>query len=141
MKNVLIKVYAAFYPLPESLCPPELEQELCALMVVPQPDDLPVAFRQGDMARISFEGVYFPVDEALAIIERYFRQAVVLGRTGQKPEGPAGAGAGSGDAPAIDGKLDVLDMEAWTLTRYVWKENGLAAATRSLDHVLEYAGH
>ena len=138
MENILIKVYAAFYPLPESLCPATLEQELLALMAVPQPVDLPVAFRQGDMARVSFEGVYFPVDEALEIMERHFRQAELAAAGDipcqadhEKPKTPL----------CIEGKLDVLDLEAWTLTRYLWKESRLCPATRSLDHVLAYSGH
>ena len=138
MENILIKVYAAFYPLPESLCPATLERELLALMAVPQPVDIPVAFREGDMARISFEGVYFPVDEALEIMERHFRQAELAAAGGifcqADPEMHP-------PLLRIEGKLDVLDLEAWTLTRYLWKESRLCPASRSLDHVLAYSGH
>lgn len=111
MKNVLCKVYAAFSPAGK----PVLEAvSLAAQGAIGSGD--PWLFLEGDMLRISFEGMYFPVDEVIAVL------------TGLLPAGS-------------EGKLDYLDMEEWRLLRYVFAGEGFTASERSLNHVLDYSGH
>lgn len=97
----------------------------------------PWLFLEGDLLRISFEGAYFFLPDMLLALE------VCL-------------------PPEAEGKLDYLDMEAWTLTRCQLGASAgekaaaasgpLSAAenasltrfsvfTRSLNHVLAYSGH
>lgn len=79
-------------------------------------------FLEGDMVRISWEGLYFPVDEVLEAL-------------------------GNSLPPEAEGKLDYLDLEAWTLTRFVFTpktgsgEKAFSSSTRNLNQVLEYSGH
>lgn len=74
------------------------------------------AFLEGDTLRISWEGLYFPLEDVLSALA---------------------ATLGSGSA----GKLDYLDLEEWTLTRYVPGTNGFQASKRDLNQVLDYSGH
>ncbi len=53
--------------------------------------DISLLERENDMLRICFEGIYFPVEETLECITKH------LHTTSQ-------------------GKLDIIDLEAWTLT-------------------------
>lgn len=78
--------------------------------------DAPWAFLEGGTLRISWEGLYFPLEEVLLAL------AATLG------SGP-------------EGKLDYLDLEEWTLTRYVPGTNGFQASKRDLNQVLDYSGH
>ncbi len=76
---------------------------------------------EGDILCIDWEGIFFPVDEVLEALQ------CALPPNGQ-------------------GKLDYLDLEAWTLTRHVFQRHGeedgvFSSATRGLNHVLEYSGH
>ena len=68
------------------------------------------------MARVSFEGVYFPVDEVLAALARHLR-------------------------PEHQGKLDVLDLENWRLTRHLFDQGRIRSSSAPLNNVLDYSGH
>lgn len=109
---ILVKVYGAFYPADPSC------HEAVALSgknVVPNGE--PWLFFEGDMVRFAFEGLYFPLDEVLAAL----RSAL--------PEHAAG-------------KLDYLDLEAWTITRHVLVPGrSFTVATRGLNDVLDHSGH
>ena len=76
----------------------------------------PWVFLEGDTLRISWEGLYFPLEDVLLAL------AATLGN-------------------GSEGKLDYLDLEEWTLTRYVPGPHGLQASKRDLNHVLDYSGH
>ena len=39
------------------------------------------------------------------------------------------------------GKIDLIDMEAWTLTRATFSGTEITAKTVGLNHVLAYSGH
>lgn len=112
--QVLVKVYGHVWPtgtaLLEALRP--LVQSLPPGDISPE-DALEL---DGNLLRISYEGVYFPLDEALDIIASH------LGPTSQ-------------------GKVDYLDMEAWTLQRHRIVEGSLQASSASLNAVLDYSGH
>ena len=76
----------------------------------------PWVFLEGNMLRISWEGLYFPLEEVLCALSATLAQNA-------------------------EGKLDYLDLEAWTLTRCIPGADGFHTTTRSLNHVLDYSGH
>ena len=76
----------------------------------------PWVFLEGDTVRISWEGLYFPLEDVLSAL------AATLGN-------------------GSEGKLDYLDLEEWTLTRYIPETNGFRASKRDLNQVLDYSGH
>lgn len=106
---VAVKVYAAFYPVPERCPGLDLLEGL-------YPSDEEWLLYEDDMLRISFEGLVFPHEEALSLLKEWL-------------------------PPEASGKMDVIDLEAWVLTRHVWEGGGFTASSRSLNQVLEYSGH
>ena len=117
MKQVIAKTYAAFSPAHEACRLAVREAGTTALGVDPW------LFLEGDILRIEWEGVYFPLDEVLQALNNCL-------------------------PPDAEGKLDYLDLEAWTLTRHVLSQNTEAGprnrfsiTTRSLNYVLAYSGH
>ncbi|MEG2140831.1 MAG: hypothetical protein RRY20_08610, partial [Bilophila sp.] len=42
---------------------------------------------------------------------------------------------------ALSGKIDVIDMEGWTLTRATFTNGDVRVSTVGLNHVLAYSGH
>ena len=111
MKNVLCKVYAAFFPVGnigldalESAAEGALGNEEAWL------------FLEEGMLKISFEGVYFPLREVMEALEDLL---------------PVNA----------EGKLDYLDLEEWRLHRHIYANGAFTVSERSLNHVLDYAGH
>ncbi len=70
----------------------------------------------GDLFRLSFEGVCFPAEEIVEALRPFLE-------------------------PHSQGRLDVLDLEAWTLTRYTFTGTVVRCNQRSLNHVLDYSGH
>lgn len=109
-RHVRIKVYGHLWPadaaLKEALAP-------VAAAAVPCPE-YPVLELEGDLLRIAFEGIYFPLDEIL--------QAVAIRLT-----------------PQCRGKLDYLDLEAWTLTRHTFRGTNVDSGGAPLNNVLEYS--
>ena len=79
-------------------------------------EDIPLFELDGDLLRVSFEGIWFPVEETLAALR-------------------------AGLTPASHGKLDVLDLDAWTLTRHVFAGEAVHSSSAPLNHVLDYSGH
>ena len=80
-------------------------------------EDGPWLFLEGDIVRVTFEGMYFPSEEVLTAFATHL------------PE-------------QAKGKMDVLDLEAWTLTRHIWEEGTFQSSPpRSLNHVMDYSGH
>lgn len=112
---VPVKVYAAFSPLEHDVLGEILAAAKTAIPTQ-YADDAPCAEQDGTLFRLAFEGLYFPLDEVLEALCK------ILPR----------------DA---EGKIDYLDMEAWTLTRHVWQDGEFCVSTRSLNHVLDYSGH
>lgn len=109
----ILKVYGHVYPVSEDFFT-DLTQACAGAL----PDEAaePVLAREGDLARFSFEGVYFPVEEALAAVARHLR-------------------------PEHKGKLDVLDLESWRLIRHIFAEGKIRVSTAPLNNVLDYSGH
>ena len=112
-RNPLLKVYGHVYPVDREFY--DALAHACA-DALPDETDIPVIEMDGDMARISFEGTYFPVDETLEALARGLR-------------------------PDHKGKLDVLDMEGWRLTRHVFDAGHIKSSSASLNNVLDYSGH
>jgi len=112
-RQPLLKVYGHIYPADEALY--AALANACA-DALPDNDDIPVLERDGDMARISFEGTYFPLDEVLLALTTHIQ-------------------------PAHKGKLDVLDMEAWRLTRHIFTQGRIESHSAPLNNVLDYSGH
>ncbi len=70
-------------------------------------------FYEKDMVRISFEGDYFPCDEVGEIFKKYHNKDT-------------------------QGKLDCMDLEAWTLTRHSYQALEMYRVnTSTLDKALE----
>lgn len=72
--------------------------------------------REDNLLRVSFEGVYFPADEFLAAIATSLSQSQT-------------------------GKLDMLDLEAWRLDRYLFQDGKIIHKASPLNDVLAYSGH
>ena len=115
MRKPCAKVFAAFFPAgAESLTGMEkLYGEALG-------EDPPWASLEGDLLRLSWEGVYFPLEEALDVLARTL----------------------PGEA---EGKLDYIDLDSWALTRHILLPGPgaerFSQSTRSLNHVLDYSGH
>mgnify|MGYP003590935064 FL=1 len=112
-RQPLLKVYGHIYPVDNALY--AALENACA-DAMPDEDDIPVLERDGDMARFSFEGTYFPLDEVLAALTAHLR-------------------------PEHQGKLDVLDMEGWQLMRHTFTQGRIDAHSAPLNNVLDYSGH
>jgi hypothetical protein len=105
-----VKVYGHIYPASDALFM-ELVR-LCA----PMADGAdPTVTCEGSVVSIAFEGTHFPVDEALEAVSRHL-------------------------TPAQRGKLDVLDMEGWRLTRHVFADGRVTSSAAPLNDVLAYSG-
>ena len=79
-------------------------------------EDVPLLCQEGDMARISMEGSYFPEDEVVEAFHAHL-------------------------TPDMQGKLDVLDMDGWRLTRHVFTGGQVKSSSAPLNNVLDYSGH
>ena len=110
MERVVIKVYAGLHPA-DAACADSVRQAGAAAMHGGDP----WLFHERDLVRISFEGPHFPEDEVLAALEACL---------------PAHA----------QGKMDVLDLEAWELRRYAREDGTFRLSRRNLNAVLDYAG-
>lgn len=113
-RRPLLKVYGHIYPADEDLR--AALAEACADALPDGDSGVPLLEFAGDMIRISFEGAYFPVEDVLRAVEPHL-------------------------TPARKGKLDVLDMEAWRLTRHAFEAGRIVSRSAPLNHVLAYSGH
>lgn len=78
--------------------------------------ELELAGSDGALLRLGFEGVFFPEDDAITAIRPFL-------------------------TPRSTGKLDIINVEDWTLTRYTFDAGRLTRGQRDLNQVLEYSGH
>ena len=106
MRDPLVKAYGHVYPVTPALYA-ALESALHDALN--DDEDVPLLCQEGDMARISMEGSYFPEDEVVEAFHAHL-------------------------TPDMQGKLDVLDMDGWRLTRHVF-------TGAPLNNVLDYSGH
>ena len=66
---------------------------------------------KGDLLRISHEGEYFPAEDVVDALRPFLTEA-------------------------SEGKLDYLDLEAWTLRRFFFRHGRVSERTASLDRAL-----
>lgn len=107
---MLVKVYGHVWPAGSAML------DALGAVLAPQADAAEVLELDGDLLRLSFEGIYFPLEEVLEALVPHL-------------------GADS------RGKIDYLDLDAWTLTRHSIAEGGVACSSASLNNVLDYSGH
>ncbi len=108
---VLIKVYAAFSPVDEKGA--KAVEAACSSALAGE-GELSCS-SLGDLLRVSFEGVYFPVDEVAEVLEGLCARGAV-------------------------GKMDVLDLEEWRLTRYQGAGGRQVKRSAPLTNVLDFSG-
>lgn len=108
---LLIKVYGNFWA-----AQPDLARELTLVAAQAFPVAQHAIDLTKDLLTISFEGVFFPVEETVAVLKGH-----------QKPESL--------------GRLDVIDLENWRLTRYTIKAGAITQRSAPLNNVLAWSGH
>ncbi len=108
-EHIIIKVYGHIWP-----CNQSLMEGLIPLMPTDNQDEETISFEK-DLLRISYEGMYFPLDEVLQKLQG-FLQANSLG------------------------KIDYIDLEEWTLNRHEIKGKQIIAKKTSLNQVLDFSG-
>lgn len=113
MRDPLVKAYGHVYPVTPALYA-ALESALRDALN--DDEDVPLLCQEGDMARISMEGSYFPEDEVVEAFRAHL-------------------------TPDMQGKLDVLDMDGWRLTRHVFAGGQVKSSSAPLNNVLDYSGH
>lgn len=104
-----MKVYGSVHPLQAT----EQAKLVKALEILLDDD---VVDTSGDMVRISYEGMYFPIDEVLEIIHEYLHEQSA-------------------------GRIDYIDMDAWRLHRHIIEGTTITEKTNNLNNILDYAGH
>lgn len=109
---VLIKVYGAFAPASDKL---QNGLDAVASLGMGTHTEGEAVSRLGEWLRISFEGIWFPLDELKTFLESF-------------------SGA------ALRGKLDYLDLENWRLTRLEFLNGELRVSSAPLNNVLDYSG-
>lgn len=108
MEHILIKVYG-------SISNANTELFNAALRVVEEQDENAVEL-DGTFFTISFEGIYFMIDEFITAIKPHLTRE-------------------------CSGRIDYIDVDDWTLTRF-WIEGGLITHnTADLNHVMDHSGH
>lgn len=115
MTPILIKIYGAFHPADE-ICFAAVQRAGSAAIASAADDPCPWLLLEGGLLSISFEGLSFPVDDVLTALAATLRAHT-------------------------QGKLDILDMEAWTLTRHQWRSGAFHSSQRGLNEVLDHSGH
>lgn len=111
---VLLKVYGSLYPANEA--DRAALALACAGRLPCDSEGEEAVVLEGDLLRISFEGLCFPVDEMLAALAARLR-------------------------PEQQGKLDVLDLEAWRLERHSFLNGRITRSAAPLNNVLDFSGH
>ncbi|MDR2572963.1 MAG: hypothetical protein LBC94_01235 [Desulfovibrio sp.] len=109
--RVLIKVYGHIQPVSDDFFTALVK--ICS-DAISDGQDGSILRREEETVRISFEGLYFPLEETLHLLARHI-------------------------GPEHRGKLDVLDIENWRLSRHVF-DGGLRSSSAGLNSVMDYAG-
>lgn len=108
MEHILIKVYGSI-----SNASPKLYA--AALAMIEEQDENAVEL-DGTFFTISFEGIYFMMDEFIEAIKPHLTKE-------------------------CSGRIDYIDVDEWNLTRF-WIEGGLITQnTAGLNHIMDHSGH
>ncbi len=110
--NVIIKVYGHVWPI-DPQCLEALKPHFPASEYL-DADEMLV--HENDMLRMAFEGIYLDMEEVLTIVHRFLQ-------------------------PTSQGKIDYIDLDAWTLTRHRIEHGLMTVSTASLNTVMDYSGH
>lgn len=81
-------------------------------------------FLEGEICNLAFEGVFFPLDDIIKALQPYLQDQASF---------PVLQSESSG-------KIDVFDLEKWTLTRALITGATIHVTTVGLNHVLDYSG-
>lgn len=111
--HVLVKVYGNLYPASSALF--ASLADCCRGGCVTESDDIPVVELCGDLLRISYEGMFFPLDDVLERLLPFLTSA-------------------------MQGKIDYIDVEAWTLTRHTITGTCLHVSSAPINNVMDYSG-
>jgi len=108
MEHILIKVYGSISCVNQQLYD-------AAKLVVDEQDEDTIEL-DGDFFTITFEGIYFMIDEFIEAIKPHLTKD-------------------------CSGKIDYIDVDEWTLTRF-WIDNGIITSNSAgLNHVMDHSGH
>lgn len=108
---VILKVYGNFQPVRPALG--ATLGAICGQAIPGSPSPISL---DGNLARVSFEGIFFPVDDFIDALAKEV-------------------------STGLEGKLDVLDLEAWTLRRYLARAGEITSRQSPLNNVLDFSGH
>lgn len=107
---VLIKAYGHIWPADR-----HLTDRLSKIMSEALPRENSQVELKNDLARISFEGIWMPLEDILEFLENNL------------------------DSNSR-GKLDILDMENWKMTRHEFKNGKIVSKNSPLNNVMDYSG-
>lgn len=107
---ILLKVYGGLRPVSAAL-----HAAISEIAFAAMPSEASILL-DGEWLEISFEGIYFPVDELIMAIE-------------------------TAEITNLNGKIDVLDIENWQLRRFLIVDSRIEMRATSLNNVLAYSGH
>ncbi len=110
-QEILIKVYGHIWPVAEEIVP-ALRPYFSDSEHMDAEEMLEY---DKDMLRLAYEGIYLDMEEVLPLVQRF------LQGTSQ-------------------GKIDYIDLEAWTLTRHSIEQGLMTVSTVSLNSVMDYSG-
>lgn len=109
---ILLKVYGNLSPVDSKLF--LALKDVCALAMPVDSENGPVSLK-GDLFLLSFEGIFFPLEDFIEVLANHLN-------------------------PRISGKIDYLDLENWTMTRYLVANGEMSGKEASLNHVMDYSG-
>lgn len=104
MEHIIIKVYGHVSP---------ASQAMFDALAPLAPEHVVL---EGTLLRISFEGLYFMMDDFMDALKPH------LGK-------------------GCEGKIDYIDMDEWTLTRYRITDGLVTTSSAGLNQVMAYSGH
>lgn len=107
---VLIKVYGSLFPADEAIL-----QTLLPIASLASPQESAPIILEGDLLLISFEGVYFPLEDLAECLKGLLKSG-------------------------MEGKIDFLDIENWKMTRYLIRDGKISHNSVGLNHVMDYSG-
>lgn len=110
---ILLKVYASISGARQGLADELKEAVQDAVHADGSPAE--TVAEDGPLVLVAFEGLWFPVEEAAACIKRHL-------------------------ARGTTGKMDVLDLENWTITRFTFQGGFMQERSGSLNNALDFNG-
>ncbi len=114
--NILVKIYGNLWPIAAQQADTLQEQLTPCFPESPHMEFEEMLVIEGDLLRISYEGIYFPIDEVLLTLTPFLHDG-------------------------SQGKVDYIDIEAWTLTRHTIQGKSLCSTTVPLNSVLDFSGY